>query len=209
MKLKDLFKYATEEESWFVLSTGGSMLLSSSLIIVLGEIDPAYKVIHGGQKQILEHFGKGNIMGILDEEDIVLASSNKELHLNDAALNMRARLLNPLNIQSKAPYESWQRDVLREDFLGRTGFVKVGANGFARGFVEDDVWRPAYKGIDEFDGIVYDVRPVNEMLRDYPEIPKVTMCDLSDADNTPLFLTVGPATVWLMKETCNVSASNQ
>lgn len=208
MKLKDLFRYATEEESWFILSMGGSMLLSSSLIVILGEINEKYKVIHNGQREILEHFGKGNIMYVSGEEDVVLASSNKEFHVNDSALNMRARLLNPLRIQEKEPLRSWERDVLREDFLGRTGFAKVGADGFARGFVEDDVWRPAYKGIDEFDGIVYDMRPVNEMLRDDPEILKVTLCNLSDAENTPLYLTVGSARVWLIKETCNVSSSN-
>ena len=200
MKIKDLLHWTKDEDAWIILSKTGFASLHPSIMIYIGEISLPWKAFYGHVAEILETFGKSNILYIADEETVSLVSSNKEWNTEDAYETFRGgyKSFNPVtNSKEKFPNE---RTISRKDFLGKTTHMKIGSTAFSRGFVEEGTWRPAHKGTDQFDGWVYDVRVPYEILRDYPEIKEVTVSEILGG---PVCITVGPVQVRISREEIN------
>ena len=197
MKLKDLLHWTKDNNSWIILSKEGMASLHPDIMIFLGEIHGHWKALQGKANEILETFGKGNILYIADEEDIMLVSSVKEWNTPDRVEEFMLKFPGfSVEAESQRQITQNERTISREDFLGKTTHMKIGATAFSRGFVEAGGWRPAYKGTDQFDGWVYDVRVPYEILRDYPEYKEVTVAEM----NGPLCITIGPVKVRLSRE---------
>jgi len=192
MKIKDLLHWTKDEDAWILLSKTGYASLHPSIFIFIGELSQCH-AFKGHIAEILETFGKGNILYMASEEDVTLASSNKEWTTPDQRKEFLEEHPN-FTTQLKVHNE---RTISREDFLGKTTHMKIGSTAFSRGFVEEGAWRPAYKGTDQFEGWVYDVRVPYEILRDYPEIKEVQVCEITGG---PIHITAGPVKVRISRE---------
>lgn len=194
MKLKDLLRWITGREGWIVISNDGFAFMSSELMIFVGHVKENFQAFHAGRcGDILEHFGKGNIMYVRDEDDskVVLASSSKELVLENEADGIRNILAPNIRSACKAPIIYVAE---RSEFLGKTTHIKYKHGNILRGFVEDGKWRCISR--EDHNGWVYDVRVVNEILRDYPDIGVIHLGDMGG----PLFIQAGDARVHLSRE---------
>jgi len=196
MKIKDLLHWTKDEDSWIILSKTGFASLHPSIMIYIGEISLPWKTFHGHVAEILETFGKSNILYIADEESVSLVSSNKEWITDDAYETFRGGYSSFCPVtNSKERFTQNERTISRSDFMGKTTHVKIGEIAFSRGFIENFIWRPAYKGTDQFDGSFYDMRVVYEILRDYPEITEVVI-----SGSGPIDVTIGGVRIRLSRE---------
>lgn len=197
MKLKDLLHWTKKEDAWIALSKSGFASLHPDIMVFIGEISGNWKAFKGHVQEVLELFGKSNIIFIEDEEDVMLVSSKQSWNLP----NSKAKLQEIFNVEteSKRVFPN-PRLISRDDFLGKTTHIKLGDKAFSRGFIEDGAWRPAYKGTDQFEGWVYDVRVPNEILRDYTEFKEVAIAEMGG----PICITIGPVRVRLSRENTNV-----
>lgn len=194
MKLKDLLRWTTGREGWVVVANEGIAFMSSELMVFIGTIPGSFQAFHASKcGDVLEHFGKGNIMYVRDEDDskIVLASSSKEMVLENEADGIRNILAPNIRSAYEAPIIYVAE---RGEFLGKTTHIKYKHGNILRGFVEEGKWRCISR--EDHNGWVYDVRVVNEILRDYPDINTIALGDMGG----PLFIQAGDAKVHLSRE---------
>lgn len=200
--MRSAFKYA-------------SMLPSDGTLVVLSEgsawavLNSKIFIVHGTLSNVLHAYPEGGFVEKFKGARLVLRNGDtfyntaNELTLSQAELPAT----NVAFIKDMRPYGSWTRDVLREDFMQRTTHIKVGADGFCRGKLDESGWRPV--GDDSFDGLIYDVRVLNEVWRDNFEIEVIRLCDLADDEDTPIHFQLGPFYGAIVRENYDISTSNQ
>lgn len=183
--MKSAFRYASmlpSDGTLVVLSEGSAWaVLNSKLFVVHGTITDsvsAYKE-HG----FTEKF-KGARMVLRNNN--LFYNTSTELLLPPEELSPSVLSF----VRNMSPFQSWTRDVAREDFMQRTTHIKIGADGFCRGKLDEKGWRPV--GNDVFEGLIYDVRVLNEVWRDNFEIETIRFCDLADDEETPVHFQLGP-----------------
>jgi len=203
MDLRNAFSYAAPE-SYVLICQGGWAVLHSKAFLVCGSLDfeePCVAFYNQAQT-VCETFQGSRSIQI---DGTRLFSSTKELTLSNDIDRIGKHVL--LFAANMPPESSWTKDILREDFLQRTTHIKIGMDGFCRGKIDDSgAWKPAKPGADEFQANVYDVRLVNNVWRDNPEFDKITLSDLADDSDTPLYFKLG---VFYGSVVRHVSSSNQ
>jgi hypothetical protein len=183
--VKSAFRYAStlpSDGTLVVLSEGSAWaVLNSKLFVVRGTITDNVRAYPEGG--FTERF-KGARM-VLRNIDVFY---NMATSLTIEPVTLAPSVLN--FVCNMSPFQSWTRDITREDFMQRTTHIKIGADGFCRGKLDEKGWRPV--GNDAFEGLIYDVRVLNEVWRDNFEIETIRFCDLADDEETPVHFQLGP-----------------